>query len=70
MNIEGAKNFAELAKNIVATAAIGLGGAWALYTFNGELKRENARAALEKSERDLANMKRHAIEIEGIVERA
>ena len=64
MNIERAKGLAELAKNTVATVAIGFGGAWALYTFNGELKRENARAALEKSERELQNLKRYAIEIE------
>ena len=40
MNIERAKGLAELANNTVATVAIGFGGAWALYTFNGELKRE------------------------------
>jgi hypothetical protein len=49
---------------VVVTLAVVIGGGWAVYTFNGELKRENASAQLTKINHEVAATKQIAYEIE------
>ena len=58
------KDPVEVISKIVVTMAVAVGGLWAWYTFSGELKRENARAQLEKLGHELEASKRFAIEVD------
>lgn len=64
INWKSLESPAEIVSKIVMAVAVTLGGAWAWYTFNGELKRENAQAQLEKFNRELENSRYHALEVD------
>lgn len=50
-------------KDLVLTIAVVVGGGWTLFTFNGELKRENAAAQLRKIEREVSLLERENIDL-------
>ncbi|WP_439588051.1 hypothetical protein [Hydrogenophaga sp.] len=64
MNWDALAKPLEVLNKLVVTLAVGVGGGWAWYTFNGELKRENALAQLQKLQREIADHKRYAVESE------
>lgn len=53
MNSEEFKNVTESSRNIILALAIIVGGGWSLYVFNSKLEVRNARALLQKLERDI-----------------
>ena len=55
---------ADFVNKVVVSIAILVGGAWGIYTFNGELKRENAQAQLEKMAREVVALKRENLDVE------
>jgi hypothetical protein len=50
---EGFKNLCEGIQSIALTLAILIGGLWTLYIFNAQLQVENARAQLQKTNREI-----------------
>ena len=61
MNWEYRQVVAETVNKWVITAAVIVGGTWTYLTFNTELKSENAKAQLIKTERELVNLKRESL---------
>ncbi len=63
MNWENIKTNIDFINKIVTTTTIAIGGLWVLYTFDAELRSENASAKLEKTIRETDALKRKVIEV-------
>lgn len=63
MKLDDAASVADIINKSAVSLALIVGGGWAIYTFNGELKRENATAQLEKMNREIMTLKRETLQV-------
>jgi hypothetical protein len=64
MDIDKFQKIASCCSSCVVAVALIIGAIWAIYTFNSELRVQNAKAQLEKLNRDLAQEPKLEIDIE------